>query len=167
MLFFYFINIFIPNFSKFHCATPSISPTVTIFVQKTIDFAPKLSMQGFIIMHDSSSSTGSWLSRYGRASFSFTKCFQATRNAVKWLPTRIALNWKNTLSSKGPNLQLWLICTNQIQIKNSIYIDFAMENQVKIITNLEFPKFSKLPPSENRKKNVKKKFSIFLNFLFY
>ena len=41
---------FIPNLSKFHWATPSISPTVTIFVQKTIDFAPKLSfiMQGFI-----------------------------------------------------------------------------------------------------------------------
>ena len=32
---------FIPNLSKFRCATPSISPTVTIFVPKTIDFAPK------------------------------------------------------------------------------------------------------------------------------
>ena len=67
------------------------------------------------------------------------------------------MNWKNTLSSKGPKLQLWLIFTNQIQIKNSIYIDFPMENQVKIITNLEFPKFPKFSPSENRKNIVKKK----------
>ena len=35
IIFFILLIYFIPNLSKFHCATPGISPTVTIYVQKT------------------------------------------------------------------------------------------------------------------------------------
>ena len=58
---------FIPNLSKFHCTTPSISPTVTIFVPKNHRFAPatriisSTNVQGNgLIGHQNH---GSWLSR--------------------------------------------------------------------------------------------------------
>ena len=38
---------------------------------------------------------------WDKKSSSFTKCFQATRNAVKFVPKRIVMNWINTFSKKS------------------------------------------------------------------
>ena len=50
-----------------------------------------------------------------------------------------------------------LLPQNLIQIKTSISIDFLLENQVKIITNLKFPKFMFKPKIYSKKKFFKKK----------
>ena len=107
-MFGFFLNFFIlaiyfsTNLSKFHCATPSIPPTVTIFVQ----IKPSILLQSWVLSRKAPyicttvAAPQRWPLEAGcqdEGHPHLPTLRQATRNAVKFVPN---CNWKSTASSQ-------------------------------------------------------------------